>query len=36
MAIECYKKSDDFSSLLLIYSSLGLKNKLLEIAEKAE
>ncbi|EGR29953.1 hypothetical protein IMG5_145440 [Ichthyophthirius multifiliis] len=35
LAIECFKNSDDLGSLLLIYSSLGLKEELIEIAQKA-
>jgi len=35
IAIRCLKASDDLSGLLLIYSSLGLKNEMRELAEKS-
>lgn len=36
MAIKCFKSSDDLNSLFLIYSSLGLRDELRELAQKAE
>jgi coatomer subunit beta' len=36
LAIECFKKSEDLGSLLLIYSSLGLKKELIELGLMAE
>jgi len=34
-AIECLEKSDDLSGLLLIYTSLGMKDKLHGLAKRA-
>ena len=31
LAIQCFKNCDDLGSLLLIYTSLGLKNELKEL-----
>lgn len=36
LAIKCFNASEDLGSLLLIYSSLGLKNEMRELAVKAE
>ena len=36
IAINCFKESDDLSGLLLIYSSLGLKDELRQLGERAE
>ena len=36
MAEQCFKKSQDFNSLLLYYSSYGDAEGLLEIADEAE
>lgn len=36
LAIECFEACDDLSGLLLIYTSLGLKDKLRALAKRAE
>jgi hypothetical protein len=36
LAIDCYERIDDLNSLLMIFSSLQLGEKLKEVAEKAE
>ena len=36
MAISCFQACDDLSGLLLIYSSLGLKERLKQLAKRAE
>lgn len=36
IAIKCLKASNDINGLFLIYSSLGLKENLRELAQKAE
>jgi len=35
-AVECLQKCDDLSGLLLIYSSLGMKDRLELLGERAE
>ena len=36
LAIECLEACDDLSGLLLVYTSLGLKEKLKNLAKRAE
>jgi len=36
LSIECFEACDDLSGLLLIYTSLGLKEKLRNLAKRAE
>lgn len=36
IAVQSYKNSQDLNSLLLIFSSLGMKQDLMELAESAE
>ena len=35
LAIDCFKKIDDLGSLLMIYSSLQMSEKLRQVGEKA-
>ncbi len=35
LAIDCYERISDLSALLMIYSSLQLKEKLIKLGEKA-